>query len=49
MVVTGAHLDAALTELTDGRKLSQRILGFGADSSDRPGRSTRSRVEDTGF
>jgi hypothetical protein len=31
MVVTAAHLDQALAELTEGRKLSQKILGFGAD------------------
>jgi ATP-dependent 26S proteasome regulatory subunit len=49
MVVTGAHLDAALAELTEGRKLSPRILGFGPDPADRPDRPSRARSDGMDF
>lgn len=32
MVVTGAHLEAALAELAEGGRLAQRLLGFHAGS-----------------
>jgi len=43
MAVTGAHLDAALTELAEGGLLAQRILGFRADADARGARRARSR------
>jgi hypothetical protein len=44
MVVTGAHLEAALAELDEGGRLAQRLLGFrpaqdaaGAAETETPG------------
>ena len=52
MVVTGAHLEAALAELQEGGRLAQRLLGFGPaqEPADHAGVSSPSRpVTPTGF